>query len=464
MAAVVKRLGRVSQASPFANTLFTVGAGKTNILAELRLTNTTSDLSHSRNNVAGAYTDQDSAVKFNFDTTNHQADVVVHTDGTMYVADAGNHRIRKITPQGIVSTLAGSGSAAETDGTGEAAAFNRPVGLALSSDGTTLYVCTLSGNKIRVVNTSTGAVTTLAGSGTAADVDDTGTAAQFNNPKKLIIDNTDANLYVTTNGRIRKIVISSGVVTTVAGSTIGTDADGTGAAATLNSPQGLCFSPDQSVIYFATNAMIRQVVVATGVVTSLAGNATTQEHTDGVGTAARFSGSQCDLAIDPAGLYLYRSERAYNVIRRMHLASLTVETFCGDRTAANTEGIGTLASINAPKNITMSPDGTALVICTTHGIYRLDPFTAHFSHLAGDDVGGYANGSAVYGGPIKVSLFAKDAAGAYVTIGETEMMPHDVAVATTERIPLKSAFPANTVVKVVPSRYGLNAVASGVEV
>ncbi|MBL0265618.1 MAG: hypothetical protein IPQ05_17560 [Leptospiraceae bacterium] len=140
----------------------------------------------------------------------------ITTDGTnLYVADSGNHRIRKIViSTGVVSTLAGNGSG-NTDGTGTAALFNTPQGV--TTDGTNLYVADSNNHRIRKIVISSGVVTTLAGS-SQGFLDGTGTAAQFFNPVGLTMDGT--NLYVgdTSNHRIRKIVISSGVVTTLAGS------------------------------------------------------------------------------------------------------------------------------------------------------------------------------------------------------------------------------------------------------
>lgn len=141
----------------------------------------------------------------------------VATDATyVYVCDSANHTIRKVSiATGAVSTVAGSaGNTGTTNGTGTAARFNTPWGLALVSGN--LYVADLANNRIRQVVASTGVVTTLAGSGSAANTDATGTSAAFNLPGMLCAGPGGTDLYVshTANARIRKIVISSGVVTT----------------------------------------------------------------------------------------------------------------------------------------------------------------------------------------------------------------------------------------------------------
>jgi hypothetical protein len=129
-------------------------------------------------------------------------------------ADYWNHLIRKITPAGWVTTLAGSGSAGSADGTGTAASFNLPVGVALDGSGN-VYVADGVNNLIRKI-TSAGVVSTLAGSGSVGSADGTGTAASFNNPYGVAVDGS-GNVYVADFGNhlIRKIAttLASGSTT-----------------------------------------------------------------------------------------------------------------------------------------------------------------------------------------------------------------------------------------------------------
>src|SRR6478609_316321 len=145
------------------------------------------------------------------------------SDGSMYIADKGNHTIRKISPSGVVSTLAGSGTAGNVNGTGTAALFNNPTDVAVDAAGN-VYVVDNGNHSIRKI-TPAGVVTTLAGSGTAGNVDGTGTPASFRTPWGITID-ASGNLYVTDNGNHRiRMITSAGVVTHYAGSTNGQHAD-----------------------------------------------------------------------------------------------------------------------------------------------------------------------------------------------------------------------------------------------
>jgi hypothetical protein len=161
---------------------------------------------------SGAVDGTGTAARFNFPFG------VVYSGGFLYVTDMGNQAIRKVTLAGAVTTLAGSTSAAtgSADATGTAATFNTPTGIV--SDGTYLYVADTGNHTIRKVAIANGAVTTLAGTaGSSGSTDGTGTAARFNNPVGLVLDNA-GNLYVSDQWytKIRKVVTSTGVVTTLA--------------------------------------------------------------------------------------------------------------------------------------------------------------------------------------------------------------------------------------------------------
>jgi len=301
------------------------------------------------------------------------------TYGTnLYVVDSCNDTIRKIViSTGEVTTLAGQagvyGSSDSTDGTGATASFAGP--LSITNDGTNLYVADTSNNIIRKIVISTGEVTTLAGqagvSGSSDSTDGTGATASFYGPEGITTDGT--NLYVTDGDRlhyiIREIVISTGAVTTLAGSGRGSSdsTDGTGATASFNHPQGITTDGTNLYVVDTNNDTVRKIVISTGAVTTLAGQvgvSGSSDSTDGTGATASFSGP---VGITTDGINLYVVDTNNYTIRKIVISTGNVTTLAGQAgvsgSSDSTDGTGATANFNYPTGVTIN--GANLYVADT---------------------------------------------------------------------------------------------------
>ncbi|HEX7837343.1 MAG TPA: NHL repeat-containing protein [Kofleriaceae bacterium] len=289
------------------------------------------------------------------------AGVAVDTAGNVYVAEEGNNTIRKITAAGVVTTLAGmAGMPGSADGTGAAARFNAPTGVAVDSTGN-LYVADQSNHTIRKV-TATGVVTTLAGTaGIFGSADGTGAAASFAFPQGIAVD-TAGNAYVTDtlfDHTIRKIT-PAGVVTTLAGlAGIAGSVDGLGAAARFNNPAGVTVDSAGNVyVADSNNSSIRKVTAA-GVVTTLAGTASMFGSADGTGADARFN-DPAGVVIDSAG-NVYVADRDNSTIRKVTPAGV-VTTLAGTASrVGGADGTGADARFYGPRGVAVDSIGNVYV-------------------------------------------------------------------------------------------------------
>ncbi len=239
--------------------------------------------------------------------------LTVDATDTAFVADAGGHRIRKITPTADVTTVAGNGTNTTTDGNGTAATFNTPVSVAVDAVGN-LYVLEYGGGVVRKI-TPTGDVTTLAGSSPRGFADGTGTAAKFGRGYNMAID-ASGNLYVadSENHRIRKIT-PAGVVTTLAGTGTPGATDGPGNSATFSDPRGVAVDAHGNVYVADFGSSLLRRITPAGVVSTLAGQKGITGGQDGIGAAATFA-QPLGLTINAAGT-LYVADTFGNVIRKV---------------------------------------------------------------------------------------------------------------------------------------------------
>ncbi len=284
----------------------------------------------------------------------------VDSSGNIYVADTSNNKIRKITSAGLVTTLAGNGAQGSADGIGTAAQFREPRGVAVDSNGY-VYVADYGNHTLRKISPA-GVVTTLAGTaGSAGVIDATGSAARFYYPSGVAVD-VAGNLYVadTSNNTLRKIA-PAGAVTTFAGlAGRSSSADGTGSAARFEDPYAVASDGGGNIfVADGTDHTIRKIS-ASGVVTTLAGTAGSFGSTDGAGSAARFFGP-LGIAADSAGS-VYVADTGNYTIRKITAAG-SVGTFAGSAGVAGTaDGTGAAARFSAPYGVAVDLAGNVFVV------------------------------------------------------------------------------------------------------
>ena len=350
---------------------------------------------------------------------NQPQGVAVDSAGNVYVADTGNHTIRQITPGGVVSTLAGlAGVSGSANGTGGSARFYEPEGVAVDSGGN-VYVADTWNHTIRKIAPG-GVVSTLAGSaGNYGSTDGTGSAALFNQPQGVTVDST-GTLYVadTGNQTIRKVTAGGGVSTLagLAGNYGG--ADGTGTSAQFYGPAGVAVDGTGNVYvadYF--NQTIRKVTGA-GVVSTLAGSVGNYGSADGANSAARFWNPTGVAVSGTSTVTVYVADAGNGTIRALASAGTNwvSSTLAGSASTGSADEAGSAARFYWPGAAAVDGAGNLYVADTQNGTVRKATADGVVSTLAGS-AGNFgstdgAGSSARFYGPQGIAV---DAAGtAYV--------------------------------------------------
>jgi len=398
--------------------------------------------------VSGSADGTGSAARFNWPDS-----VAVDGAGNVYVADENNSTVRKVTPGGMVTTLAGlAGGPGSADGTESAARFNRPLGVAVDSAGN-VYVADCANDTIRKV-TPAGGVTTLAGlAGAQGSADGTGSAARFYSPGGVAVDST-GNVYVADsyNHAIRKITPAGGVTTLAGLAGIAGFADGLGSAARFYVPASVAVDPAGNV-YVADqfNQSIRKISPA-GLVATLAGQVENAGSADGVGRAAQFYYPR-GVAVDSAG-NVYVGDEYNHTIRQITPTGLvtTLAGLAGNPGTA--DGLGSAARFNNPGGVAVDGAGYLYVAdiwnhritkgtppaCIPHAATATATVVNGFVVAATITDGGcgYTNppavsfpggggtgaeATAVVANGVVVDLFIKDAGVGYTSATEVEVAP-----------------------------------------
>lgn len=289
--------------------------------------------------------------------------------GNLYIADNQNHVIRKLSTNGIVSTIAGqAGRPGSADGTGTNAFFNNPSGIAIGTNGL-LYVTDTGNNTIRCIATN-GVVTTLAGlAGQTGATNASGTLARFNSPLGIAIDPAGMIFVADSGNHLIRKVTPSGAVSTFAGrpGVWGTN-DGSGTTALFNGPVGLALDSNTNLfVSDANNQTIRKITPA-GIVTTWAGTPGVDGLVDGTGNAALFR--------QPAELKMDRNNNLYVVdsfnhnIRRI-TTNGTVTTVAGLADNSGTsDGFGSQSRFFNPYGLAIDHNGNLRIADTYNQTIR----------------------------------------------------------------------------------------------
>mmetsp|Transcript_75130 Transcript_75130/g.242921 ORF Transcript_75130/g.242921 Transcript_75130/m.242921 type:complete len:546 (-) Transcript_75130:315-1952(-) len=281
--------------------------------------------------------------------------LAVDSDGHVLLADWGNHRVCKIAPDGVVTTLAGSGTAGFHDGPGVTASFHCPSGLVVDSAGRVL-LADWGNHRVRQIAPD-GLVTTLAGSGTAGFLDGQGIAACFNCPSGLAMDSDGHVLLADWGNHCVRKISPDGVVTTLAGRGIAGFFDGQGVDACFHCPSGLAVDiGGHALVADWGNNRVRKIA-PDGVVTTLAGSGTAGFR-DGQGVMANFN-SPSGLAVDVDG-HVLLADWGNNRVRKLAPEGL-VTTLAGSGLAGFQDGPATLASFYMPSGLAVGIDSNVLV-------------------------------------------------------------------------------------------------------
>jgi sugar lactone lactonase YvrE len=298
----------------------------------------------------------------------HPEGVAADSAGNVYVGDTGNNVIRKIAASGAVTTLAGLAAPAaigSLDGRGDAARFRLLTGVTADADGV-VYVADTGNHTIRKV-AADGTVSTLAGQAQAAgNADGNGSAARFHSPSGLAVDGTRAVFVADTGNSTIRRISTAGVVTTIAGSAGAIGAiDGNGAAARFNLPQGLAVDATGNLFVADTNNFTLRKIASDGTVTTVAGTAGVSGSTDGTGSAARFT-NPVGVAVDLAG-NVYVAEPTQHTIRKVTPAGVVTTLAGAAGHAGYADGTGAQALFNHPNAVAVDATGTVYV--TDQGNY-----------------------------------------------------------------------------------------------
>ena len=329
----------------------------------------------------------------------YPAGVAVDRTGNLFIADTGNHRIRVVTPQGVINTLAGTGDEGFSgdDGPAAAAQLGSPAGLAVDRAGN-LFIADPYSSRIRKVNPD-GVITTVAGTGTSGFSGDGGpaTSAQLGGAPGVAVD-ADGNLFIAdfNNNRIRKVT-AAGLITTVAGTgsafpfSGGFSGDGgPAAAARLNLPQGVAVDGGNLLIADSSNQRIRKINLAR-VITTVAGNGALTGFSGDFGsaTAAELNGPW-DVVADAEGDLFIADEFNHRIRKVTADGIITTVAGNGAFGFSGDGGLATAARLSSPRGLALDAKGSLFFADQGNGRIRKMNTEGVITTVAGTATAGFS--------------------------------------------------------------------------
>jgi sugar lactone lactonase YvrE len=297
-------------------------------------------------------------------TLNYPHGLAVDTSGNVYIADRSNHRIRKVTiSTGIITKLAGTGfeSNSGDGGAATSAGLEMPTAVSLDSSGN-IYIADTYNYVIRKITVATGIITRFAGgNGYSGGDGGAATSAGLDGPYGVIVDTTNDYVYIAayTNHRVRKVVIATGIITTAAGSGSNSYSGDGGQATSAGVSQPYGVAVDSSGNIYATSGnRIRKVTVSTGIISTVAGTGTSSYSGDGGQATSATLSNACGVVVDSAG-NIYIADTNNHRIRKVTVSTGIISTIAGTGTSSYSGdgGPATSASLQYPVRIAIDSSG-----------------------------------------------------------------------------------------------------------
>jgi DNA-binding beta-propeller fold protein YncE len=304
--------------------------------------------------------------------------VAVGPTGTIYIADTFNDVIEAVNPStGVITGIAGVPGVSGPASSGE---LFSPRGLAL--DGNLLFIADRDNNAVEELNLTTSVLTTIAGDGTYGDAGDGGqaTAAELASPSGVAVNSAGTELYIadTFNDAIRQVSLTTGIITTVAGTlgTAGFSGDGgLATAATLYDPTDVVLDAAGNLyIADSDNDVVREVNAGTGIITTIAGTPLDYGYSgDGGQATSATLATPWGLALNSAGTTLYITDRDNNAVRDVNLTTGIISTFAGTGTFGSTgdNGPATAATLSSPRAVAVDANGDVFIADTLGNQVRM---------------------------------------------------------------------------------------------